>query len=109
MTLNPNSYRNALNAARLAALAGQEAALKWAPNLAGDFGSTIVHLNTALRELRECGPKQPEPSIGELKDIYTIARHVGIPGNKIDNFIQTAAMCGYVLVRETAGSSDAQT
>lgn len=40
-------------------------------------------------------------SIGEMKDIYTIARHVGIPGTKIDNFIKAAAMCGYILVRAT--------
>lgn len=54
------------------------------------------------------GPNVPENSIGELKDIYTIARHVGIPGMRIDSFIKCAAMAGYILVRATASNgSDA--
>lgn len=41
-------------------------------------------------------------SVGELKDIFTMARHVGIAGEKIDSFLRTAEMAGYVLVRKDA-------
>jgi hypothetical protein len=39
-------------------------------------------------------------TIGEMKDIYEIARFVGIPGNAITRFLKTAEMSGYVLVRK---------
>jgi hypothetical protein len=39
-------------------------------------------------------------TIGEMKDVYHIASHVGIPGYRIERFLKTAEMCGYVLVRK---------
>jgi hypothetical protein len=51
-----------------------------------------------------CERTQPEGrlknTVGELKDVYAMARHVGIGGDRITNFLKTAAMCGYVLVRQ---------
>lgn len=59
---------------------------------------------------REMESDQPEggPTIGELKDMYTIAQHVGIPGTKIDAFVKTAAMAGYIFVRATVDASTPQ-
>ena len=39
-------------------------------------------------------------TVGELKDIYTIAMHVGIAGARIERFLKTAEIAGYVLVRK---------
>lgn len=39
-------------------------------------------------------------TVGEMKDIYVIASHVGISGDRITAFLNTAKMAGYVLVRE---------
>lgn len=39
-------------------------------------------------------------TIGEMKDVYTIARYIGIPADKIVKFLNAAEMAGYVLVRK---------
>lgn len=45
-----------VNAARLAALAGQQAAQKWGPNLVGDFSAVLSHLDAAISALSEIVP-----------------------------------------------------
>lgn len=39
-------------------------------------------------------------TIGEMKDVYTVARYIGIPADKIVKFLNAAEMAGYVLVRK---------
>ncbi len=46
-------------------------------------------------------------TIGEMKDIYVIARHVGIQGERIDRFLKAAEMAGYVMVRKEPQQSAA--
>lgn len=41
-------------------------------------------------------------TVGELKDIYTICKFVGIGGSTIDRFLGAAEQAGYVLVRKEA-------
>lgn len=47
-------------------------------------------------------------TIGEMKDVYTIARYVGIPGEKIERFLKAAEMSGYLLVRAEEFSPSSQ-
>ena len=61
-----------------------------------------IEIATAIADALEAPRPEVEPTIGELKDMYTIARHVGIPGSKIDAFVKTAAMAGYIFVRATS-------
>jgi len=39
-------------------------------------------------------------SKGEMKDVYTLARYVGIPDDKIEKFLMAAEAAGYILVRK---------
>ena len=36
--------------------------------------------------------------IGTMKDIYTVAQHVKIPGEAIDRFVKTLEAAGYKIV-----------
>jgi len=38
--------------------------------------------------------------VGEMKDVYTIAKFVGISGDKITKFLNVAEATGYVLVKK---------